>query len=99
MSIALHSAALAARMYLAHETAEHYYQQLQTHLRRRMNLATALSRAMVTSIGRSLMPLGLTLVPQAIGWIASWTRIPQQAMVAKPAPSIDRPLSTFTVRN
>jgi flavin-dependent dehydrogenase len=99
MSIALHSAALAARMYLAHETAEHYYQQLQTHLRRRMNLATALSRAMVTSIGRSLMPLGLTLVPQAIGWIASWTRIPLQAMVAKPAFASDRRSSTMPVEN
>jgi flavin-dependent dehydrogenase len=99
MSIALHSAALAASMYIADESTEDYYRELHTHLSRRMNLATALSRAMVTSVGRSLAPLGLALIPQAIGWIASWTRIPLQTMVAKPATVIERPLSTIPTRN
>jgi flavin-dependent dehydrogenase len=99
MSIALHSAALAASMYLANESAEHYYRELHTHLSRRMSLATALSRAMVTSIGRSLAPLGVALIPQAIGWIASWTRIPQHAMLAKPSPAIDMRSSTIPARN
>jgi flavin-dependent dehydrogenase len=99
MSIALHSAALAASTYLAHESAEQYYGELHKHLTRRMILATALSRAMVTGIGRSLAPLGVALIPQAIGWIASWTRIPHQAMLAKPAPIIDRRSSTIRARN
>lgn len=99
MSIALHSAALAARMYLAHESAEHYYQELHTHLSRRMSLATTLSRTMVSGVGRAMVPLGLAVIPQAIGWIASWTRIPKQAMVAKPIPMKDVPASAFPVRN
>jgi len=99
MSIALHSAALAARMYLSRETTKQYYQELHHHLSRRMSLATALSRAMVTSFGRAMVPLGLALVPQAIGWIASWTRIPHQAMVANPTSAIDMRSSTIPARN
>ena len=97
MSIALHSAALAARMYLAHESAESYYRELHMQLRRGMTLATTLSRAIVTDAGRAMAPLGFALIPQAIGWIASWTRIPKQAMVAKPQPMKDMPASTIAL--
>lgn len=80
MSIALHSAALAAQMCLAGESANHYHEKLHSHLSRGMGLATALSRAMVTRAGRTLAPIGLSVFPGAMHWIASSTRIPQDAL-------------------
>ena len=83
MSIALHSAALAAQMYLAGESADEYHRTLQMHLSRGMGLATLLSRAMVTGVGRTIAPIGLSLFPNAMQWIARSTRIPEQALPAK----------------
>jgi flavin-dependent dehydrogenase len=85
MSIALHSGALAAEMYLAGAGAEEYHQKLHTQLRRGMSLATLLSRGMVTGVGRTLAPLCLSLFPSAMSWIAASTRIPEQILLAKPA--------------
>ena len=81
MSIALHSAALAAQMYLAGESVDRYDRSLQKQLNRGMSLATWLSRAMVTAAGGKLAPFGLSLFPQAIGWIAAGTRIPERALL------------------
>jgi flavin-dependent dehydrogenase len=80
MSIALHSATLAAQMYLAGESADRYNENLHSHLSRGMGLATALSRAMVTGVGRTLAPIGLSVFPGAMHWIAKSTRIPQKAL-------------------
>jgi len=80
MSIALHSATLAAQMYLSGETARHYHRQLHAHLSRSMTLATALSRTMVSSFGRTLAPIALSMFPSAMNWIASSTRIPDKAL-------------------
>jgi len=80
MSIALHSASLAAEMYLAGQTADQYQQKLHAHLSRGMGLATALSRTMVSSIGRTLAPFGLSLFPSSMQWIADATRIPDRAL-------------------
>jgi len=80
MSIALHSAALAAQMYLAGENADSYHRKLHVHLSRGMSLATILSRAMVTGFGRVIAPIGLAAFPGALRWIASSTRIPQKAL-------------------
>ena len=80
MSIALHSATLAAQMYLTGETPDRYHQQLRSHLSRSMSLATALSRTMVTSAGRALAPIGLAVFPGAMRWIAQSTRIPKKAL-------------------
>jgi flavin-dependent dehydrogenase len=80
MSIALHSAALAADMYLAGNSAEQYNHKLQSQLTRGMNLATRLSRAMVTNTGRSLALYALSIFPTAMRWIAESTRIPSQAL-------------------
>ena len=80
MSIALHSATLAAQMYLAGEPPHHYQQQLHAHLSQSMRLATALSRTMVTSAGRTFAPIGLSLFPSALNWIAQSTRIPEKAI-------------------
>jgi flavin-dependent dehydrogenase len=84
MSIALHSAVLAAQMYLAGKTADAYNCKLHTQLARGMRLATWLSRAMVTGPGRSLAPLGLALFPGVMGWIAASTRIPEEALLFPP---------------
>jgi flavin-dependent dehydrogenase len=83
MSIALHSAALAARMYLAGESVDLYDRSLQMQLNRGMSLATWLSRAMVTAAGSKLAPFCLSLFPQAIGWIAASTRIPDRDLLTK----------------
>lgn len=85
MSIALHSGVLAAKMYLAGAGAEQYHRRLHTELSRGISLATLISRAMVTGAGRALMPLCLSLYPSAMRWIAASTRIPEQALLAKPA--------------
>jgi flavin-dependent dehydrogenase len=80
MSIALHSAMLAAQMHLGGASADQYHRALRAHLSPGMRLATALSRAMVTGAGRALAPLGLAVFPGAMKWIASSTRIPEKAL-------------------
>ncbi len=90
MSIALHSAALASEMYLAGESAEQYNHRLHAQLSLEMKLAIGLSRTVVTSAGRSLALFGLSLVPNAMRWIAASTRIPKQALLALPLSSKNR---------
>ena len=87
MSIALHSAALAAKMYLAGEGTDLYYRSLRSQLSRSMRLATWLSRAMVTGAGRSLAPFALSVFPNAMRWVAASTRVPEQALIANPSPA------------
>jgi menaquinone-9 beta-reductase len=84
MSIALHSAELAACMYLEGQSVDEYHRKLKTHLRRSMGLATFLSRAMMTGTGRALAPLGLSLFPDALRWVARTTRIPERVLTAGP---------------
>ncbi len=84
MSIALHSGALAAQMFLAGLSAEEYHRRLRLQLRRGMSLAVWLSLGMVSGPGRTLAPLCLSLFPNAMGWIAASTRIPDAALLAKP---------------
>lgn len=81
MAIALHSAALAADCCLSGQTPEHYRRALHAQLKRGMTLATSLSRAMVTPAGRFLAPVSLSLLPGAMSWIASLTRIPSRALL------------------
>ena len=82
MSIALHSAALAAEMYLAGDSAEQYNHRLHAQLSRGMDVATCLSRSMVSNAGRTMAILGLSVFPNAMRWIAASTRIPKQAMLS-----------------
>ena len=82
VSIALHSAALAAQMYLAGESAAAYESSFRAQLGRSMGLATWLSRAAVTNFGRILAPRALSLFPAAIKNIAAGTRIPQASLIA-----------------
>lgn len=88
MSIALHSAALAAQTYMAGKSADQYYRELYTQLNGGMSLATWVSRAIMTSAGRELAPLALSLFPQAIRWIAASTRVPEHAFISQPVSSL-----------
>ena len=81
ISIALHSAALAAQMFLAGRTAADYNRTLRAQLARSMALATWLSRAAVTFAGRTTALAALSLAPSAIRWVAASTRIPQSSLV------------------
>jgi flavin-dependent dehydrogenase len=81
MSIALHSATLAARTYLAGGSADIYHHALAKQLRRSMMLATWISRAMVSQSGRRIALLGTTLLPAAPRWIAASTRVPARSLL------------------
>jgi hypothetical protein len=67
-------------MCVAGRTAEEFHRELRGQLHRRMRLATGMSRALVTGVGRRLAPLGLSVLPQAMAWIARSTRIPENAL-------------------
>jgi flavin-dependent dehydrogenase len=81
ISIALHSAALATQMYLAGYNPADYLRTLRAQLSRSMALATWLSRAAVTPAGRRLALPALLLLPHAMQWIATATRIPQSSLL------------------
>jgi len=81
MSIALHSAVLAAEMYLGEKNANEYTNCLTEQLRGGMRFASWLSRSMVTSSARLLAPALLSLLPNAISRIALSTRIPDHALL------------------
>ena len=91
MSIALHSAAMAAQMYLAGLSANEYLRCLRAQLGRGMTVATWLSRAMVTSAGRNAAPLVLSLIPCAMQRIAASTRIPERALAGVGGGGLLRP--------
>ena len=99
MSIALHSAVLAADMYLLGKNADDYTRCVVQQLRGGMHVAMALSRSMVTSGARIIAPLLLSMIPDAMGRIALWTRIPEGALLTSPvirsAPFNQQPASTI----
>lgn len=81
MSIALHSAALAAEMNLANNSPNEYQNRLTRQLRPSMRFASALSQAMVTPAARIVAPILLALLPGTMGRIARSTRIPAHALL------------------
>lgn len=81
ISIALHTGALAARMFLAGESTADYHRLLHKQLRCAMSLATRLSQAAVTRLGRAAALPALSLFPNAMQWIAASTRIPPSSLV------------------
>ena len=87
MAIALHSAALAAEMYLAGASPDLFTRCLHDQLRPGMSLATLISRFIVSGTGRALAPRALSLFPYAMQWIAASTRIPQRARLTQGPPS------------
>lgn len=82
MSIALHSAALAAQLYAAGSNPGEHARVLNQQLRQGMTLATLLSRAMVSSLGRRLGLAALAVLPGVLPSIASRTRIPAEFLLA-----------------
>jgi menaquinone-9 beta-reductase len=82
MAIALHSGALAAGMYMGGKSPDQFHRVLSKQLRSGMSLAILLSRLMVSAAGKGLAPLALTVLPQAMGWIARSTRIPEEALLS-----------------
>ncbi len=76
ISIALHSATLAAEMFLSGASVSEYNRALRAQLRRSMALATGLSRAAVTGPGRTSAMLAVSLLPNIMQSVASSTRIP-----------------------
>jgi flavin-dependent dehydrogenase len=80
ISIAMHSAALAAHFYLSGQSVAAYNRVLTAQLRPGMRLATWLSRAMVSLPGRSLAPIAFKRFPNSLQWIATSTRIPPEAL-------------------
>lgn len=86
MSIALHSASLAAAMFLAGKSAAEYASLLRAQLRRQMSLATWLSRVAVTRGGRVAALAVVPLVPALLRWIANCTRIPSSSLLVAAEP-------------
>lgn len=85
ISIALHSGALAAQMFLAGRTSADYQALLRSQLRPSIALATWLSQSAVTTIGRTLALPALSHLPHAMRFIASATRIPHAALNFRPS--------------
>ncbi len=83
ISIALHSGALAAQMFLANKATSDFNRILRAQLDKSMSLATWLSRVAVTGAGRGLAPFALSLFPNAMPWIAASTRIPQRSLLVR----------------
>lgn len=85
MSIALHSAALAAEYYLSGRTSLAYHRRLSCDIRAQINRAGALySLISHTSVQASLFGL-LRFWPAGLHIAANFTRVPHQAMVDQSA--------------
>ncbi|MGI4854145.1 MAG: NAD(P)/FAD-dependent oxidoreductase [Janthinobacterium lividum] len=78
MSIALHSAALAARTYLRGDGSEAFQRELAGQMGQRLWLATALSRTLVQ---RPWMAQFAHLFPALLPRMASMTRIPNRFLL------------------
>jgi flavin-dependent dehydrogenase len=78
MSIALHSAHLAAEMYVRGGTAAEYAHKLKGQLGASVQLATALSRMMVRA---PAMAQAMRLWPGLLGRIAARTRVPATCLM------------------
>jgi flavin-dependent dehydrogenase len=81
MSIALHSAKVAAEVYLAGGDAAQYQARLARDVQRQVFLATAISRALVDPVGQKLCYL---LASRLIGMTAKATRIPERLLLPLP---------------
>jgi hypothetical protein len=68
-------------MFLSGSSIASYNRTLVAQLSRSMALATWLSRAAVTCVGRHAALSILPLLPDVMRWIAASTRIPQSSLV------------------
>jgi len=81
MSIALHTAHLAASEYLAHRTPRNLTTQLHAQLHRQIAIATYVSRALVHPASRPFIDLSARLFPTLLAKLAYTTRIPADALL------------------
>jgi flavin-dependent dehydrogenase len=82
MSIALHSARLAARAVLEGADAAAYHARLARDVSRQVGLATWLQRRIEAWPGRHAAVFAMGLMPGMVGRLASWTRLSGQALLA-----------------
>jgi flavin-dependent dehydrogenase len=80
MSIALHSAGLAARMFLAGGSPDAYRQRMSREIGFPVRLATMLSRLAMGALGRSAIGRGTAMLPGLMPRIAAATRVPPTAL-------------------
>jgi flavin-dependent dehydrogenase len=80
MSIALHSAKLAAECYLRGEGSEAFQQRLAAHVARHVRHATMLSRSLVSGGGQRLAIAAAFCFPSVLAHAAALTRIPARAV-------------------
>jgi flavin-dependent dehydrogenase len=80
MSIALHSARLAADCFLKGAPADVYQQRLAADVGLSVRLATLLSMASVHPIGGALIGRGAVVLPGLMATVAAATRIPSGAL-------------------
>jgi len=81
MSIAMHSARLAAEVFLAGGTCQTYQRALARDVGRQVGRATWLSRALVRDWSQALTLQMVRAHPKALSLAASGTRIPRRALV------------------
>ena len=80
MSIALHSARLAARAVLSGADASAYARALRRDIAWQIGRATWLQRLGWSRAGRGVLLAGLTLAPAAMAQVAAWTRVSPPAL-------------------
>jgi flavin-dependent dehydrogenase len=80
MSIALHSARLAACAVLAGAGAASYHARLRADVAGQIRLATSLQRRLEGWPGRHAVVFALSLIPGGLGRLASWTRVSEPAL-------------------
>lgn len=79
MSIALHSAGLAARYALTGRSADDYQRALHRQVSGQVQRATLISQAMVRPLGQSAATWAAQLCPRLIALVASGTRLSRSA--------------------
>jgi flavin-dependent dehydrogenase len=79
ISIALHSARVAAAVFAEHGSASDFQRRLRHELRRQVTLATTISQALV-AVPAPLMAV-VRLLPQLLRHVASLTRIRQDGII------------------
>ena len=82
ISIALHSARLAAEYYLAGKPTRLFQSQLARDVSGQVRWATLLSRALVHSRGQMIATALARMAPSLIGYVARRTRIPSDALLS-----------------
>jgi flavin-dependent dehydrogenase len=80
MSIALHSAELAANTYLQGAGADAYQRKLAHDVTGQVLLATAMSHGLVRRSGQAVLGAAARLWPGLLSTVASQTRVPDAAL-------------------